>query len=155
MIFYAVSFSMVLPDGAPRLLLRLSAGEICEPGFFKWSDLSYLRSRSHTDRDGSGFLQRQSHSFIPGVNSAGNISGMGDRFLPGEDFPSQMVGLFEHAAKYRRICLSAFLCGMGHCCVIVVRFLHPLIRLGISWIPVWIGSLFLTVFVLALGLICM
>ncbi len=40
----------------------------------------------------------------------------------------------------------------GIACVIVVRFLHPLIRLGISWIPVWIGSLFLTVFVLALGI---
>lgn len=40
----------------------------------------------------------------------------------------------------------------GIACVIVVRFLHPLIRLCISWIPVWIGVLFLTVFILTLGI---
>ena len=68
----------------------------------------------------------------------------------GQAVPQQMVGLFQTAFQYRRVCLPFISLIWGVACVFIVYFVHPLIHQVLSLIPHTAGIALIAILGIAL-----
>ena len=68
----------------------------------------------------------------------------------GQAVPQQMVGLFQTAFQYRRVCLPFIFLDLGVACVFIVYFVHPLIHQVLSLIPHTAGIALIAILGIAL-----